>query len=237
MKYPLVVASVLLSLSLSACKDESASDAATDAVLAAESSAADASTPVDPAPVAEAPAEELTEEAIARAEQQARLDYATMEDTYINDPNGQWATAAKASSSFGRANDEAADSRIGYTPWQATGAPNGDSWNNNSQDIGFDWIELSYETPVTATEVRVVTPGKEAAESISKIELIDTDGAAHIAWSGLSDTRRDVRGNRTWIARKFEPTPYRVTSVKITFANNVASGYKLVDAVQLVGNQ
>lgn len=232
MKYPLVVVSVLLSLSLGACKDESASDAATEAVPAADASAS-----ADSAPSAEVPAEELTEEAIARAEQQARLDYATMEDTYINDPDGQWATAAKASSSFGSANEAAADSQSSSTPWQATGAPNGDSWNNNSQDIGFDWLELSYETPVTATEVRVVTPGAEAAVSISKIELIDTDGATHTAWSGLSDTQRDVRGNRTWIARKFEPTPYRVKSVKITFANNVASGYKLVDAVQLVGNQ
>src|SRR5262245_2724409 len=35
------------------------------------------------------------------AEKKAALDYATMEDTYLNDPKGQWASTATASSTFG----------------------------------------------------------------------------------------------------------------------------------------
>ncbi|MEP6906988.1 MAG: hypothetical protein ABI858_03260, partial [Pseudoxanthomonas sp.] len=150
-------------------------------------------------------------------------------------PQGQWATAAKASSSYGSANTAGADSQDGYAPWQATGAPNGESWSNNSQDIGFDWLELNFATPVAATEVRVVTSARESAESISKVELIASDGTAHTAWSGLSDTKRDERGARSWIVRKFDATPYTVKAVKVTFANNVSSGYKTVDAVQLIG--
>lgn len=232
----ILVLSIALSLALASCRNHEA-DPAGEAPADASAPAIE-TTPADAPASATEPGSEGAgpgEQDRERAEQQARLDYATMEDGYLNDPKGQWASTAKASSAFGDANTAPADSHDGNTPWQATGAPNGDNWNNNNQDIGFDWIELAYANPVKATEVRAVTASDEAAESISKIELIDTDGTAHAIWSGLSDTRPDARGARTWIVRKFDATPYRVKSVKLTFANNVASGYKQVDAVQLVG--
>lgn len=223
----ILVLSIALSLTLTSCKKHEVSPAED---LAPAPTAASVQA-VEPATTSPEPSEQDRE----RAEQQAKLDYATMEDDYLNDAKGQWASMAKASSAFGDANAAPADSHDGNTPWQATGAPNGDNWNNNNQDIGFDWIELAYANPVKATEVRAVTTDNEAAESLSKIELIDTDGAAHAIWSGLSETKQDARGARTWIVHKFDPTPYQVKSVKLTFANNVASGYKQVDAVQLIG--
>ncbi len=189
---------------------------------------------VTPADVPTAPAAD-SPEAKERAHKQAALDYATMEDGYINDARGQWATAAKASSSFGDAGKETPESHASNTPWQATGSPNGSSWNNDHQDIGFDWLELSYGKPVKATEVRVVSPGNEGVESINKIELIDTNGAAHTLWSGLSDEKEDQRGPRSWFVRKTAAGEFQTKSVKLTFANNVATGYKEIDAVQLIG--
>ena len=158
-----------------------------------------------------------------------------MEDGYLSDAKGQWAASARASSSFGDANGAPADSQSANTPWQATAPPNGNGWTNNRQDIGFDWIELGYARPVKATGVRVATNGDKAAESITRIELIDVDGAAHTVWSGLSETTQDTRGARTWIVHVFDATPYQAKSVKLTFANNVADGFKQVDAVQLIG--
>ena len=223
----ILVLSAALSLALVACKQH-------EAAPAGEAAPANA-----PAPVAAveptAASAEPSEQDRARAEQQAKLDYATMEDGYINDAKASWAVTAKSSSSFGDANNAPVDSQDGNTPWQATGAPNGKDWTNNSQDIGFDWIELGYANPVKAKEVRVATNGHEAAESINRIELVDTDGTAHTVWSGLSENKQDPRGARTWIVQKFDATPYQVKSVKLTFANNVANGYKQVDAVQLVG--
>ena len=81
--------------------------------------------------------------------------------------------------------------------------------------------------------VRVVV-NDNAAASITRVELIDAAGTAHPAWSGISDVKQDERGPRTWFVRTFDATPYPVRAVKLTFANNVASGYKEVDAVQLV---
>ncbi len=227
-----------LTLALGACTKPEAAAEADAPTQAAEpaATAAEASTP-EPAPAAAAtdaaPAEPSPEDA-KRTEAQAKLDYATMEDGYINDAGAQWAVAAKASTSFGKANEAPADSQDTNTPWQATGPVNGNTWLNNQQDIGFDWLQLDYERPVSATAVRAVL-NTEAAESIAKLELIAADGTAHTVWSGVSDTKRDKRGPRTWFVRTFEATPYQVKSVKLTFANNVSSGYKEVDAVQLVG--
>lgn len=223
-----LLSTVALAAGLAACQKP---DAEPQAQAQETAAATPASEPVAPASTP-APAGPATAEADDEA--RAKLDYATMEDGYINDASAQWAVAATASSAFGRANDAPADSQDQNTAWQATGAVNGDSWTNNRQDIGFDWLQLDYERPVSATTVRAVL-NEEAVESITRVELIGTDGTARTVWSGVSDTKEDERGPRTWFVRTFEATPYPVKSVKLTFANNVSSGYKTVDAVQLVG--
>ena len=222
----IAAASLITLAALAGCKKHDAAPADDTAAPAAASAASASTAPPTPAP---APADDGE-----KSEAQAKLDYATMEDGYINDANAQWATSAKASSAFGDADTLPPDSHDQNTAWQATGSVNGDEWTNNKQDIGFDWLQLDYERPVSATAVRAVL-NEKAAESMTKVELIGVDGAAHTVWSGISDTHRDERGPRTWFVRTFEATSYPVKSVKLTFANNVSTGYKTVDAVQLVG--
>jgi hypothetical protein len=167
------------------------------------------------------------------AEKQKLMDYATMEDTYMNDPKAQWASTATASSTFGDEDGKTpSDSNLAKN---VTGKVDGETWNNNNQDIGFDWIELGYEKPVAATEVRLVMPNGNAPESISKVELQDTEGKWNTVWSGISDTKNDDRGRRTWFVKTFPKTAYQVKAVKYTLANNLIHGYKQVDAAQLVG--
>jgi hypothetical protein len=196
-------------------------------------------TAVAPAPVATAaPAAatptaatgEISPEAAELAHKQGLLEYGIMEDKYINDPRGQWAASATASSSFGEQ-----DKKEYNVPTMAAGKIDGKTWINNNQDIGFDWLSLGYDKPVSATEVRIVFESGGGVEAVNKIELIGTDGTAHTVWTGISDVKRDQRGGRTWFVRKFEASPYKVKGVKVTIANNVQSGYKTIDAVQLVG--
>lgn len=230
MKHGLFVLTAAAVLALSACKK---ADAPVEPAAETVAPPAAEAAPPAAAPVAAAPTEAGADDS-AKSEAQAKLDYATMEDGYINDADAQWASSAKASSSFGNANTLPPDSQEQNTPWHTTGPVNGNRWTNNQQDIGFDWLQLDYERPVSATAVRAVV-NEEAAESITKLELIAVDGTAHTVWSGVSDTKRDQRGARTWVVRTFEATLYPVKSVKLTFANNVSTGYKEVDAVQLVG--
>ena len=187
-----------------------------------------------PAPVAAPSAPnpaELSDEQRAQAEKKDALDYATMEDKYINDPRAQWASSATASSTFGE--PDPADSNMAKN---VTGKVDGNDWTNNNQSIGFDTLEVSYDKPVAATEVRLVVPGGDGIDTISKVELQDTDGKWYAIWSGVPDGKHDERGPRSWYVRSFDKTPYKVKVVKYTIANNLHHGYKKVDAAQLVGD-
>ncbi len=190
---------------------------------------------VAPAPSASPAEAELTDEQRHTAEKQAKLDYSMMEDGYVNDPKAQWAATARASSSYGDHLDEVKADPKASRAWKATGPIDGHEWSQKEQDVGVDWLELGYAKPVNATEVRGVFTSTESVEAITKVELIDEAGASQIVWSGLSDVKRDKRGDRTWFVRSFPKTATKIKAVKLTFANNVASGYKEVDAVQLVG--
>lgn len=226
------LALLLAPLLIVACHKK-APDAA-PAVVVAVPAAAPA--PVAPAAAPAAPAAvdpgTLSPEQRERAEKQLRLDFASMEDKYINDPRAQWAATASSSSTFG--DPEPSDSNRAQI--SAIGQVDGKHWINNHQEIGFDWIELGYAKPVSATEVRLVVNDGNGVEAINKVELQDTDGKWNVIWTGLSDVKEDHRGPRTWFVRTFEKTPYKVKAVKYTFANNVQRGYKYVDAAQLVGD-
>jgi hypothetical protein len=180
------------------------------------------------------PAAEPSQDDAERAKKQELLDYATMEDQYINDPHAQWAISATASSTFG--DDNGAKPSEAYAASNAIGPVDDKNWSNNHQDVGFDWLQLGFAKPVSATEVRVVFgQSGEGAEAVNKVEIEDAEGHWVTVWSGLSDVKVDRRGSRTWFVRKFDKTQTSTKGVKITLANSVQRGYKNVDAVQLVG--
>jgi hypothetical protein len=216
----------LLIAALSACSKKPAEETAeTPTAEVATENTAPAADPSQEDADKQAAKEEL-------AKKQAQLDYATMEDTYINDPKAQWASSAKASSTFGEEQESSSDVNKATN---VIGKTDGKTWSNNNQEIGFDWVEVGFEKPVHATEVRFVLPDQNAAKSVSKVELIEANGTKHEVWSGVSDIEPDSRGNRTWFVKQFEATPYQVVGAKLSFANNMASGYKEVDAAQIVG--
>lgn len=213
---------LLSSLMLAACGKKAEAPAESAPPTAASEHSA-------PAP---AQAADNSADAEERAKKQALMDYATMEDTYINDPKAQWAASGKASSTFGDDNGEPAQSNLASN---IVGTLDMKSWTNNKQDVGMDWLEAGFAKPVAATEVRVVFDSGAGVEAVSKVELQDTQGTWHTVWSGLSDVKRDQRGSRTWFVKTFEKTAYQANAAKITIANNVERGYKVVNAVQLVG--
>jgi hypothetical protein len=212
---------VILALAMAAggCQQKS-SDATPEATAPAPASAAPSAQPdVEPTAVQ-----------LERAQRQAQLDYATMEDSFLNDPKAQWAQQATATSTFGDSRNSAAESN---KPKNLVGKPDGEHWTNDNQDMGFDSIELTYEKPVHATEVRAVFV--DGISTVSKVELKTTDGGYVTVWSGLNEDEVEKRGPRHWFIRKFDRTEKLVDGVKITVANPVSRGYKVVDAVQLVG--
>lgn len=216
-------------LVLTACnKKEPAPDAAAPAPATA---AAPAPAPA-PAP---AVAAEPTEEERKRAELQGKLDYANMEQRYLSDALAQWATSAQASSGFGDKPEAVKADPTKGRAWKAVGAPDDYEWSQQSPDLGMDWLETRYAKAVRATEVRAVLTNNDAVKSLTKVELVDEAGGLQAVWSGISESKRDERGPRTWVVHTFPKTDKPIVGVRLTFANAVSSGYKEVDAVQLVG--
>lgn len=200
-----------------------------------------ASTPAESTPPAtaavdtDAPTEPTAQEREA-AEKKAKIQRALDNQKIIEDPAGQWATAATASSTYAKVitNDDHRFEAI-----KATAAPDAETtgsteqgWSPEKANAGIEWLELGYDKPVSATAVRVrqiYGPG-----AIIKVELIDEAGARHTVWEGSdSDTYNDSEIN--WFQRSFEATPYKAKGARLTLATNAISYRTSIDAVQLVG--
>jgi hypothetical protein len=158
------------------------------------------------------------------------VEWALKQSEIKDDPTGQWASAATASSAWNDGKDQQR-----YSPWQATGAPNVDqesdnpaSWTAKTSDGGIEWLDLTYPNAVAATGLRVRE--SEHAGAIIKLELIDTDKQSHTLWSGTDPTK-----GLNYLILSFPKTAYKTDHVKITLATNLVPGDNEIDAVQLVG--
>jgi len=162
----------------------------------------------------------------------AAADWAMKQDEIKNEPNGQWAIAASASSTY---NDAKGTER--FSANQVVGPPNvdkysddGNAWAPKAQDAGIEWLDLKYPKPVYATSVRVRESFGSGA--VIKIELFDEQGTAHTAWAG-NDPTTDLN----YLIVSLPKTSYKTARVKVTLATNVIPGWNEIDAVQLVGTE
>ena len=149
----------------------------------------------------------------------------------LADPAGQWAASASSGSQYGRTQ---------YSAAKATGAPDvpvvgnsPDAWCPASKDKGTDWLEVTFAKPVQAVEVRVRQ--NDAAGALAKIEAIEPDGTAHVWWEGVDPFKATAVREIVWFAIRVPKTAYLVAKIKITLNLAAATGWKEIDAVQLVG--
>lgn len=224
-----------LLLSVSGCKKAAdTTPAPASSAQPAPVAAAPATPAPTPAPAAEpAPSVPVTLNGItlsATTGTGKSVDWALKQNEIKNDPAGQWASAATASSSWQDAKEQER-----YAPWQATGAPNVDeesdspaSWTAKTASGGIEWLDLTFPRAVAATGVRIRE--SDSAGFVIKVELIDTDNQSHTLWSGTDPTR-----GLNYLLLSFPKTTYKTNRVKITMATNLGSGYKEIDAVQLLG--
>jgi hypothetical protein len=158
------------------------------------------------------------------------IDWALKQSEIKNDPAGQWASAATASSAWNDAKEQ-----VRFSPWQATGAPNVDqegdnpaAWTAKTSDAGIEWLDLTFPKAVAATGLRVRE--SENPGAIIKLELIDTENQSHALWSGTDPTK-----GLNYLMLSFPRTAYKTNHVKITLATNLIPGDNEIDAVQLLG--
>jgi hypothetical protein len=181
-------------------------------------------------------ADSLTKSAAEQTEKEMKVKEALDEEKILNDPNGEWASDADASSTY---STNPKNKETGWSPYKMVGKPdvdkygdNGNAWASKSPDKGIEWVKLTFPKAVNATGIRIrqsYNPG-----AIIKIELIDDKGKNHTVWSGVDDTKYET-GKIKYFTTDFDKTDYKTKNVKITLATNSVSGWNEIDAVQLVG--
>jgi hypothetical protein len=139
----------------------------------------------------------------------------------------QWGVSATASSQYGDKDWAAA---------QATGAPNtkecGDktsAWASSSA-TGVDWLEVTYASPVTPTQINIYetyNPG-----SIVKVELRDTNGDYHSVYTASPSVVSECP--RTLVVDVKDVTS-PVNAVRISLDQTKSPSWNEIDAVELVG--
>jgi len=153
------------------------------------------------------------------------------EKAVIANPEGQWAVSARASSSYAQFSD-----RPGFTAAEAAGPPDvpqfgfdGRAWGPSRENAGYEWLELSYATPVHASGVAIREthmPG-----SVAMVQLRDTSGKYHLKWKGTDRPNTYL----TWMVLDFPATSYLAKTVRITLDTTRVVHWKEIDAVQLAG--
>ncbi len=164
------------------------------------------------------------------------MEFALAEDAIKNDPKGQWAVSAKASSTY---SNDINNTSSSYHPFRAAGAPDteayGDrdtSWATKESDTGLEWIELEYAKPVNASQIKIRQ--NNAPGAIISVDIYDETGSAHNIWKG-PDATQYKPSTISWLNIPFEKTAFKTQRVKITLATNAVSGWNEIDAVQLIG--
>jgi hypothetical protein len=135
----------------------------------------------------------------------------------------QWAVSATASSEW------TADE---WSAAQATGAPERagvcedapTNWSPATDNAAPEWLELSYALPVHAASV--VVHEAWGQNFVIGVELIEPGGARHPT---LIEPDFTVCGGTH--VRRFEPTPYLVSGVRV---DTQMDGFEEIDAVKLV---
>jgi hypothetical protein len=157
------------------------------------------------------------------------VTWALKQEDIKEDPQGQWASDATASSAWNDAKD-----KVRFAPWQATGEPNvdqegdnGNAWTAKSPDAGIEWLDLTFPKAVSATGLRIRE--SNGAGAIVRVELYDDKGKPHALWSGPDPTR-----GLNYFELTFPKTTYKTNRVKITLATNIIPGFNEIDAVQLL---
>ena len=219
-----MVMAMSATLTLTACGKKS-DPAATEQPVAQPAPVVATPPNPEPAPAAEDP---------EVAKRKAAVEFALSEQKIAEDPLGQWASAATASSAYNDAKDQ-----VHYSPWQSTGAPNvehygdtGEAWASKTADAGVEWLQIDFAKPVHATAIRIRQ--NNAPGAIIKVELIDDKKEKHTVFEGV-DANQYAPNTITWFVQTFEKTAYLVTGAKVTLATNAVQGWNEIDAVQLVG--
>ena len=122
----------------------------------------------------------------------------------------------------------------GWHAMKATGAPDADpkrddpnAWASASGDMGIQWLELTYATPMRASGVRIYEVNSPGA--VAEIKAKSPSGGWDTLWSGTAS------GNGAPLVLEWPLTSYEVKTIRVVLDTNRTPGWNEIDAVELIG--
>lgn len=122
----------------------------------------------------------------------------------------------------------------GWSPRQAIGPPDADrtrddpkAWAPKSPEMGRQWLQLSYATPVRTHGVRIFEVN--ACGAVAEVLARGPDGAWVVLWRGTAD------GAGAPLVITFPLTPFPVRTLRLVLDTNRTPGWNEIDAVELLG--
>jgi DNA-binding beta-propeller fold protein YncE len=151
---------------------------------------------------------------------------------FFIDETRQWASSAVASSEWGNPD---------WSAMQATGAPDTiieecedatTAWASAGSDT-VEWIELSYDIPVTPTEINIIQT--HSPDQVVLVEVVDLGGEYHSVYTGTPENLWELCPYTLSISLDVD---FEVDTVKITVDQSVIGAtWNEIDAVELVGHE
>ena len=105
------------------------------------------------------------------------------------------------------------------------------AWAAREPDAGREWLELDYEPPLVAHQVRIHETDQPGA--VVELILVDAMGS-EILRRKVADT---VERAPAYLEVSFELTDTPVKTVRVVLDTTRASGWNEIDAVELVGRE
>jgi hypothetical protein len=122
----------------------------------------------------------------------------------------------------------------GWHALQACGAPDANpkrddpkAWASASGDMGLQWLELTYASPMRASGVRIYEVNSPGA--VAEVKAKTPSGAWDTLWSGTAS------GNGAPLVLEWPLTSYEVKTIRIVLDTDRTPGWNEIDAVELLG--
>ncbi len=140
----------------------------------------------------------------------------------------QWASSAQASSEYGSDN---------WAAYQATGSPDTQNcadevtaWASGASD-GVDWLELTYDTPVTPTRINIVQTYNPS--QVTEVILYDAKGSAYSIYKKDPKLVSDCPYT---LSIPVKQAKYKTQRIRIHVdQSQLGTSWNEIDAVELIG--
>lgn len=135
----------------------------------------------------------------------------------------QWASQATASAEYHPATDAVGE----QDAWLCQSDK---AWTSDYDDHTVQWLEVTFDTPVVPNELDIYQSYN--AGQISKVEVLDVDGAYHEVYAG--EPSQSPNCPDVFVLGFGEDFTFTITGAKIT-VDQSQNGQTYIDAVSLVG--